>query len=259
MAFANSDELTVIRKSQPSRRNLVFIRAGTEGLCPLRSDNFGSERNFDIAVNYYREPDTKSVLFEQADYIIGGGLSKFHAAKLFLLELSLQDHYEQTMFVDEDVKFKFRLSEFFSFCLENNFSLAQPSLTSDSHASFFITLHHPSLIYRTTNFVEVMAPLFSQTFLKQVINEFDWSISTWGLDIYWGHLLESEGVAAIVDRFQMTHTKPKDETNGSFYQYLRSRNIDPRIEMKNIFERLGISEYSVADKNFVSFIQTLRV
>lgn len=258
MLSSNSEDLKIVRKPHVTRRNLVFIRSGSAGLCPLKEDNFGAERNFDIAVNYYAAPEVHSVLFNRADFVIGGGLSKFHAAKLFLLETGLHNQYEQTMFVDEDITFNFQLDDFFSLCHENGFSLAQPSLTSGSHVSFPITLNHPALIYRTTNFVEVMAPLFSREFLNKVINEFDLSISTWGLDIYWGHILESGGVAAVVDRFQMTHSKPKDDTNGAFYKYLRSRNIDPSVEIKNVFERLGIADYVITPKRFVYLTQVLK-
>jgi len=202
-------------------------------------------------MSYYAEPHRNNPLFETADIILGGGYSKFHSAKLFFEAYEAGLKYDALIFVDGDLELLFDPGEFFSFCLDQNFAIAQASLTEDSYYSFHITRHNPSLLYRTTNYVETMAPLFSKRLLREVWPFFDKSISTWGLDILWSVMLPTGWTAAIVDQFQMRHAKPVDIINGPFYRYIRSLGIDCQAEVRSIMNELGIREYEIKSDQFV--------
>jgi hypothetical protein len=241
MIGKNSQDITVERIPAQRRRNLLILRAGAE---PRPSFFFSlpNPRNFDIFVSYYSGPSKNDILVAQADGIYTGGLSKFHSVhELARVYPDITD-YEHILVADEDLDFRFSLDDFFTFCSVQGFDLAQASLTRDSYVSFALTRHNPGLSFRITNFVEVMAPCFSRRYFSKMLHSFNYSISGWGLDVYWGHHLGNEYVAAIVDDFQMRHCHPF-EPNGDFYLYLRSIGIDNHQELQAMLGRLGLNRY----------------
>ena len=107
--------------------------------------------------------------------------------------------------------------------------------------------------------VEVMAPYFSKIFLMTVVEAFDISISTYGLDVFWGCQLEADQQAAIVDRYQMSHVKKRDLGSGAYYEYLRSIGVDCFQEMKSVLTGLGIDSYPIRFKGGAEIIEAVRV
>ncbi len=249
MIYENSLDLTIVKAPDKLRDNLVFIRAGRGRPWPFLAGWQGQERNFDIAASYFAEPDIESDLYNNADFILSGGLSKFHAGQLFLQNSMRLDHYQYVFFVDDDIEFLFSIDEFIAFCKKINAVIAQPSLTYDSYFTFSTTRHHPGLIFRTTNYVETMCPLFMATHLKKVIGAFDKSISSYGLDIYWSVSMEPEQFALITDCFQMRHTRPISD-DGNFYKYLESIGVNRWEDLKNIMNILNISEFKIVPLAF---------
>ena len=249
MVYENSKNLTVVKAPDKLRENLVFIRAGQGKPWPFLSGWQGEVRNFDIAASYYAEPDVASDLYINADFILSGGLSKFHAGQVFLQNSTWLDHYRYIFFVDDDVEFLFSVDEFIAFCKNTNAVIAQASLTYDSYFTFSTTRHHPGLIFRTTNYVETMCPLFRVDHLKKVIGVFDKSISSYGLDIYWSVAMEQGQFALITDCFQMRHTRPISD-DGSFYKYLDSIGVNRWEDLKNMMGLLNINEFKIVPLAF---------
>jgi len=202
-------------------------------------------------LNYYAPPHIDDVLSKNAEIVFAGGLAKMHGAKCFFERTELHKAYEGVIFVDEDVELLFNPDAFFSFCLEQGLSLAQPSITADSIGVVPMTRQHPGLKFRTTNWVEIMAPFFARDFLIEMLHSFDLSISGWGIDLYWGHHLGQRWTAAILDEFLMRHTKPLDDIDGPFYRYLRSIGVDPRAEMNKILKLIGTETYVARPISFV--------
>ncbi len=245
MLYCNSPGLEILRAPQRCRRNLVFVRAGAEAPWPFVTGWRGAERNFDIAASYFETPDETSDLFTQADFVLAGGLSKFHAAQKFLQNSPWLARYEHIMFADDDLLFMFAVDDFIGFCANHGFAVAQPSLTANSHYTYAMTRNHPGLVYRTVNYVETMCPVFAAWHLRRVIDTFGRSISGYGLDIYWSAILAKGQNAAIVDRFQMRHTRPVSP-DGRFYRYLESIGVDRWSELAGMLALLGLTEYRVA-------------
>jgi len=216
------------------------------------------QRNFDVAANYYAAPHPEDGLHTQSEFLIAGGLSKYHAAKQFLYSGFLHK-YQGIAFLDEDVELHFDLSDYLLYCQAQGFDLCQPALTAASDGAWNITFRHPGFEYRLTNFVEVMAPYMSQRFLMSVVDSFDVSISTYGLDVLWGAQLEPDQRAAVIDRYLMTHAKPRDFHQGAYYAYLRSLGIDPLHELKNVLETLQLECYEIRFKGGMEIVQTVRV
>lgn len=252
----NSQELNLHRLAKTERPYLVFIRAGSKPRPSLFYD-IPAERNYDLAINYYAEPHPEDALSANAEIVCSGGLAKMHGAKLLFETTGLHTLYEGVMFLDDDLELLFNLDDFFRICSESRLDMAQPSVTTDSVASFPITRHHPSLYLRTTNWVEIMGPYLARDFLCEMMHSFSLSISGWGLDIYWGHHLGDKWRAGIVDVCQMRHLKEIDLQGGAFYVYLKSLGVEPFAEMRNILQMLGRTDYVIESKAFMPLTQRI--
>lgn len=208
---------------------------------------FGEEaaeyRSFDVEINYYSVPHESDRFAGYADFVFGGGMPKLHGAKSFFQETSLHATYESCMFLDDDVELLFDPNRIFLACNEYCHDLAQAALTPGCTGAMGLTRQHPRLKYRTTNFVEVMAPVLRREFLSEMLHSFDMSVSGWGIDVYWGHSLGARWRAGIIDDLLMRHTVPSDHSNGGFYRYLRSIGVDPYAELKAILENIGVNPY----------------
>jgi hypothetical protein len=256
--FKNAQDLAVIRSPAALRKHLVFIRAGAGQPWPFGSRFAGEERGFDIAVSYFDEPDFESKLYMCADFVLAGGLSKFHAAKKFFEAYPCLDRYGYVCFVDDDLEFEFSVDEFVAFCERETLSLAQPCLTADSFHTFRITLHHPGLLYRVTTYVETMCPVFEASHLASVIDVFDRSLSTYGLDVFWSRALRPDQRAAILDCFQMRHTRPITN-EGKFYQYLASIGVNRWQELRDMMLWMGLKEYSIRVTAFITLDDVIAI
>ncbi len=256
--FANCPEISVLRTPEHNRRFLIMIRCGSSVRPSLFHGPLADDRNFDIAVNYFAPPHPEDFLHEHAEFLVAGGLSKYQAAKHFLHSIGL-DVYEGVWFLDDDIELHCDPSEFFRYCSEKGFAIAQAALTAASDGAWKITYHHPGFEYRITNFVEIMAPYFARDFLMTVVEAFDISISTYGLDVFWGSQLEGDQSAAVVDRFLMSHLRRRDFRQGAYYAYLRSLGIDCFAEMKAVLDSLGLECYEIRMKGGVQVVEAVRV
>ena len=239
----SSDEIHVLRtpvEGADSRKYLVFVSTPPDvGFAQdyLHETN----RAFDLAVRYYEQPNEHDPLFVSADYVLAGGLSKYHSARQFLLKLDLLDRYDGFLFADGDVKFGTGdIDRLLAFATAMDLDLAQAATTDDSHVSWDVTKASTTFLCRETSFVEVMAPYLSRHALKTVLHTFEQSISSYGLDFAWPELLKRQKIG-IIDCIAMHHAMPIDTFNGPFYTYLRSINVDPRAEQDRIFHEYGIS------------------
>jgi hypothetical protein len=251
-SFGNSKDIHIHRVCSETRPYLAMIRAGSHARSMFFSEPIPEKRTFDVAISYYALPHADDVGFSTADIIVAGGLSKFHAAKQFLESTAYHERYKGVIFLDDDLELLFDLDDFFTFCESNALHLAQASIsnTPDSFATWSLTRNHPGLVMRETNFVEVMAPFFAKDFLKEMLPSFDMTISTWGLDVFWGHHLGSVWKAAIIDQFEMKHKKPVS-LSGPFYQHLASIGVDPWADKTRIFDAIGLDHYDIRPLHFV--------
>lgn len=241
--WLNAKELYLL-KNQPfeasaRRQYLVFVVPKGDVRSPLL-DIMHRDRNFDVAARFYDDPGKNRQLAVDSEYVMTGGLSKFHAAALFFEACGLQDIYDGYLFLDGDLEFDVaQLSNFLSLAHEAKFDLAQPSLTRESYCYWRTAFHQPGFIFRTTSFVEVMAPYISRSALSKTLVTFTQSISTYGLDLVWPSLIGGKRIA-VVDAFQITHRDRVDHVSGAFYKYLKSIGVDLIEE-----ERKVLAEYSV--------------
>jgi hypothetical protein len=93
---------------------------------------------------------------------------------------------------------------------------------------------------RYTNFIEVMAPCFSNKMLFKSLDLFDRSLSGWGMDFVWSKIAENpdRGIA-IIDAIAITHTRP---IGGPNYKFLQQKRISPWDEMRALCAAYGFDE-----------------
>lgn len=242
--WTNSPSLELIcsrvQGSTSKRRFLIFVVPRRGAPSPLLRV-LNVERNFDIAARFYEEPGVNERLADGAEYVMSGGLSKFHAAALFLDENALHTAYDGYFFLDGDLEFDpAQLNHFLSFVSAAGMDLAQPALTRDSYSYWNMAYHQPGYIFRKTSFVEVMAPYLSRAALSKTRGTFTRSISTYGLDLVWPALIGGSAIC-VVDAFQIRHRERVDHRSGGFYNYLKSIGVDLDEE-----ERRLLADYGVA-------------
>jgi hypothetical protein len=241
--WSNDNELRILSAATqsefPRRQFLVFVVPGANA-SPLLS--LGEhKRNFDLAVRFYMQPGLNQGLLDQAEFVMTGGLSKFHAAALFIESCGLRQLYDGYMFLDGDLQFDAsQLSQFLSFVHAAKLDLAQPCVTRDSYCYWKMAYHQPGYVFRETSFVEVMAPYLSRSALSNTIETFTRSISTYGLDLVWPSLIGGTAIG-VVDAFQVRHLDRVDHISGNFYKYLKSIGVDLDAEEHKILTEYGVT------------------
>lgn len=163
------------------------------------------------------------------------GTYKYHGIKKVIQEKDLLNTYDYFWFPDYDIKINdCDLSKLVKLAKACEFDLCQPSLSSDSYASWEVTKHVPNSLTRETNFVEIMCPLFSRSFLQEVLWTFDLNYSGWGLDHLW-YAMSKDRKLGIIDAVQVSHTKPVSSHN-----WILPNGKTSHEEMTDLLQEFGI-------------------
>lgn len=218
------------------RRFLVVVRAGDQSLHPAWIDE-SQPRSFDLVVSYYgRDPGRyRDAPFRRID---DAGQKFIGLKRLFEREAFWRD-YDWVWLPDDDLATDQReIDRLFAAVDAMELALAQPALEWHSHFSFGITLQSPTFAVRFTDFVEIMAPCFSRSFLERCLPTFDASLSGWGLSSVWPHLMGA-GLrrCGIVDDATVTHTRP---VGGPTYDALRAIGRHPLGERAALLAQYGL-------------------
>ncbi|MCX7748098.1 MAG: DUF707 domain-containing protein [Clostridia bacterium] len=217
-------------------KTLIILRAGDGSL----HENWltpSEYRNFDLAISYFGDKENPyahlCVLYENAKDTKFPSLYKFISNHIdFILQ------YDAVWLPDDDLYTDAKgIYNMFDIFYSKNLWLAQPALTPDSYYSHDITLQRQGHLLRYTNFVEVMAPIFSKEALLRCLYSFSQSRSGWGLDFIWSKILDNPtSKIAVIDAAPVRHTRPLG--SGAAYQGL---NIDPSLEMFDILNKHGVN------------------
>lgn len=222
----NSVSINIVQRGHPSGRYLLFIRCSSE--LPLCLLDYEPQDDLTVVLSVYRKPNFS---IPSNFWIVEGGLSKFHAAKLLLNEEPALNRCEYSAFFDNDVAIPFsNLMRLFHFGQSAKADLYQGAVSLDSNTFWiFLKQQSPPSFWRETSFVEVMAPYFSRSALSRCLETFDLSISTWGLDFVWYARCKNLKMG-VTDTVVMRHDSSVDVIGGPFYQYLKRIGIDAAEE-----------------------------
>lgn len=235
-----------------TRRFLVVARVGDRSL--HRHWLSGGERNFDLYLSYYGAvPDRFSM---DAEYWRGRKGPKWPILAEHVREdASTFDAYEAIWLPDDDLLIDAKqISRMFEYFSLFGLALGQPALSHDSYYSHSVLLHDGRYLVRYTNFVEVMAPIFSRESLRVLSPTFDQSRIGWGLDYLWPYLLDKASVAGrigIIDAVTMVHTRPAgggdlyklDPTKSPEADMAALRALYPDARVEHAFQADKLSIY----------------
>lgn len=185
-------------------KNLILVRCGDNSLHP---EWLSINSKFDIVLSYFGSDiqyDLSQIKFVH-HYKGSKWQGLFH---FFKNHEDLWKDYDYIWLPDDDLSTNSEnINKFFDIIKHEKFDLAQPALTHNSYYSHALLLQVKGLIYRETNFVEVMAPCFSQKAFQQCWQTFSENKSGWGLDVLWPTLLQNFKIG-VVDQTPIFHTRP---------------------------------------------------
>jgi hypothetical protein len=118
------------------------------------------------------------------------------------------------------------------------FKLSAPSVSYYSHFTWPITVSNNRFVFRGTNFVDVMAPIFSREMLIEALPAFGENYSSWGHEHLWHKLLnERREFGVIIDSAPIANTRPAGQGTLPLY---RPSDSDPREEVEAMFQKYNL-------------------
>jgi len=181
--------------------------------CPVKGreclgDFFTEDRLFDIAVNDWTGSGED---WSVADYAFSAPGHKWPCIKRNLALIPRQ--YELYAFFDYDIAISSTdLNRLFEIGSSLGLDLFQAALCQESQSAYSELFARKSSLARSTAFVEIMMPVFSQFALNLCFESFDESESGYGLDFYWPRLLEGKNIG-VIDAVVATHAGPFESHN----------------------------------------------
>jgi hypothetical protein len=217
------------------RQFLVVCRVGDKSLHQEWIQDM--HRNFDLYLSYFGNSSEKyRADAEYYDETKGPKWPILH--KIIEANPDLIGSYDAIWFPDDDLSMSTQtICRMFNLFTGLQFELAQPALTIDSYVSHKELIAQPNCLARHTNFVEVMAPIFSQKCLQSLKHTFNESTSGWGLDHLWPVLLNHKNIG-VIDCTPVIHTRP---VGGELY---KNNSMSPRDDIKKLallYPHLNIS------------------
>jgi len=221
----------------PSRKNLVLVRAGDKSLHPQW---LSDDRNWDLAVSYYGSfPDRFKDQFDILHCFKGSkweGITDFIENNTHLIS-----QYEYLWLPDDDLFCNAEtINNFFRLCKALNFTIAQPALTPYSFYTWPITIKDEEAIARQTNFIEIMAPCFRVSDLKCFSRYFGENTSGFGYEWLWESIAKKEKIFnfGIVDATPVFHTRQVGKAGHG------GAKKEPTIEEKDLLEKFTLNKFS---------------
>ena len=215
-------------------RSLIVVRCGDQSLhlnwCVPRQD-----RTYDVAVSYFGNYPDRWI--ETCDIFHTFKGSKWEGLADFLrLYDGIWHDYDYIWFPDDDLCMcRDDLERFFEICRDEHFVIAHPSLLPSSFFSWSITLQRRWCCWRSTNFVEIMAPCFRGEDFVFFQSSFSENTSGWGLDYLWWWLAKQHGLGkfAVVDEIGMLHTRAVGTAMSG------GAKSNPRVEEDALYEKFN--------------------
>lgn len=229
-----------------SIKNLIITPIGDDF---VHFEWFKGAPNFDTVLLYYGDNQTIFELNKKhTPYVYQSKGVKYHLIKNYIeSNIDFVKKYEYIWLPDNDVSIcTEEINKLFEINNRFELHLSQPSM--NGYISHDITKPIHNSFLRYTNFVEVLAPLFSIDCLFKIYETFDLNFSSWGYDFLWPSILGyPKNKIAIIDDIIMTHTKPIGQDYSRF-------PICPSIELSELLSSYNLTEekinYSMVVKNF---------
>ena len=164
---------------------------------------------FDAYLIYYGDDDALADKYtQQVPFFERRKGTKFNMLKTVMDENeSFFKNYDFVFIPDDDLYLNTKgINQIFQLAHKYDLELCQPSIVG--YYDVAITLHTPASLLRFTNFVEVMCPCFNSLALEKCKETFNYSISSWGIDIWWHKIMNyPTNKFAVLDDVIAIHTR----------------------------------------------------
>lgn len=219
-----------------SKKALVVLRCGDASLHP---EYVNQHADFDVVLSYFGNDLPYDLTHIQYVHYCKG--SKWEGLNAFFqANPSIWQAYDYIWLPDDDLSSDVaNINQFLQIAAQERFDLAQPGLTHNSYWSFLITRQVKGLRYRVSNFVEVMAPLFSRSAFAVCVDTFAENKSGFGLDFLWRTLLKGRKIG-IIDQTPVFHTRPVGSAGNGMGAQKAGNVVTPRDERKALFKKYRI-------------------
>lgn len=228
-----------------ARKYLLVVRAGDRSLHPGWLKPQGTPRLWDLHISYFGDKDAPF-----GDLPEGVSLSREKGPKYLGLAECLKTHpdflacYTHLGFPDDDLACDVAAwNTAFTVLDEIGADLGQPALDPRSFFSYDIVLRRGQFKYREVDFVELMCPIFSATFLGEMLPTWTLNKSSWGLDFVWRETARREGrKVAIVDAANVLHTRAIGK--GTQYSAANMQGATQHDEYRELLSQFNITNTS---------------
>lgn len=228
------------------RSRCVFTSAGDRNAVAGWLPPDGT-RDFDLFVAFYGEDDARfAELSRLADraWRIKGGKAQNLRALVAAGELDLSP-YAQVWLPDDDLLLDpADIPRLFDLAAHFGFAVCQPAFDPLGRVTWPITAATGRDEARLTDYVEMTCPLFRREDLQAFLAVFDGSLSGWGLDLWFAHVLgaDTPGRFGIIDAITVFNPHHRQKP-GRGREIDRLRPLPARIaEFHAAAARFGLPE-----------------
>jgi hypothetical protein len=215
---------------------LMIVRAGRSTIHP--SWIYTAAPHVDVALSVYDDSDFSQHPIVKQHFASCGKLQGIKA--FFDSHPQVAELYDYFWIFDDDLYLPHetilmvrRLLALF------RFAVAAPALSHTSFFSWPINIRNDRLLFRGTDFVEIMAPIMSRGFLTTCLPHFGENHSGWGHEWLWRRFLrEKNQFAAILDAAPIVHTRPFGR--GPIYKDRPAGCADPHIERDQLISKFAL-------------------
>jgi len=183
-------------------------------------------RNYEILAVQYGEFEPEKNTYDKLVKMSG---FKWPIVKKLMGEIDYTK-YEYIGFYDDDVILsRESMNRSFEIALEGNIDAFQISLAPGSESSYPNTRYNEGIKYSLTNFIEIMAPVFSSRILPKflkLLDSYDGNYG-WGLDWVLSEYLEI--YPAVIHDVQMFHPA-RPETGSSYNKQIAFKEFYKLLE-----------------------------
>ncbi|WP_166243648.1 DUF707 domain-containing protein [Paenibacillus turpanensis] len=223
-------------KANPNWRFLVVSRVGDNSL-HRQWIKPASYKNYDLYLEYYGEMPEQ---YKGESEFYGWEKKGTKWPRMHQIISQMGEaifEYDAVWFADDDLSTNaYAIQTMFQVFMDNELKLAQPALTQDSYFSHLIAIENENFVLRYTNFVEVMAPIFSREALRECWHSFVKSQSGYGLDYAWPQILQCEKhEIGIIDAAPVKHTRSIGK--GDIYKQL---TVSPQDEAARLSKEYNV-------------------
>jgi hypothetical protein len=226
--------------------NLVVVCAGDNSVHEswLAAKEF---KNFDLFIIYYGNIPDK--YYTDADFYVQNKGYKFPLLYKHLYKHYALDQYDYFWFPDDDIKATTAdINLLFQQMNESLYWIAQPSIKKDCPHTWPHTTTKKGNIYRETQLVEIMCPIFRKTALDIFLPKFKETNTGWGLDRLWSEttLKKSKNLLGIFDIISVEHMRKMG--NGDLYSNLKKDGINYKKEYQDFLQKYQLKHIKQSEK-----------